>query len=206
MLRLMAREVRDNSVYVGACCVISAIIITILIFMTVSGVADAGIVGSWILAGFLLLILSALGAAQMYGDQGHRVSTLLATQAVTRGRILMARILTGVLVVLISLVPPLIVAGMLLKLRLSHLGFYSRMIWHIAAVLLLVGVACHCMGLLIGWTSNRVRVSLGLVGLLAVLASLVAIKGFDASALALLGLLILAGWARIWHTFTSTSL
>jgi hypothetical protein len=206
MLRLMAREVLDNSVFVVACCVISAIIITILIVMTVSGVAHAGIVGSWMLTGLLLLVFGAFGAAQMYGDRGNRVSTLLATQAVTRDRILMARILTGILTVLIALVPAVIVAVVLLRLRLAHPEFYSQMIWHIAAVLLLMGLASHCVGLLMGWTSNRVRVSLGLIGLLAVLVSLVVIKGFDASAIALLGLLILAGWARIWHTFTSTTL
>jgi ABC-type transport system involved in multi-copper enzyme maturation permease subunit len=206
MLRLMAREVLDNGVLIGACCVISAIIITIVIFKVVSDVMNPGIVGAWVLMAFLLLVFGVLGVTQMYGDRGHRVSTLLATQAVTRDRILMARILTGVLTVLVTLVPALVATGVLLKSRVLHPEFYSSMALHIAAALLLAGLASHCIGLLVGWTGNKIRVSLGLVGLLAVLASLVAIKGFDASTLALLGLLILAGWARIWHTFTSTSL
>ena len=84
--------------------------------------------------------------------------------------------------------------------------FYSQMVWDICAVLLLAGLACHSMGLLIGWTSSKARLIAGFPCLILLLLSLVVVKGFGPSTAALLTLLILVVWGRIWHTFTSTSL
>jgi hypothetical protein len=67
-------------------------------------------------------------------------------------------------------------------------------------------LACHAVGLLIGWTSSRARLIAGFVCLMLLLPSLVVIKGFGPWVVALLALLILAVWGRIWHTFTSASL
>jgi hypothetical protein len=206
MLRLIARELYDHSVYVGACCVLGAITVTILICMILYGITEAGIPIAYIVTGFLFLGFGVLGAAQMYADRANRVSTLLSTQAVTRSRILAARVLTGIVIVLITLIPVLAAAVMLLRLNEVPLEFYSRMVWDISIVLALTGIACHGMGLLIGWTSSKSSLIVGFVCLMLLLAALVVVKGFGPSAMALLALLILAAWARVWHTFTSTSL
>lgn len=206
MLTLIAREVRDHSVHCSACCVLGTIIVAAMICMIVYGIVGEAVFAACLLAGLLFSGFAVLGAAQMYSDRANRVSTLLSTQAVTRSRILVARVLTGVVTVLISLIPALIASILLLKLRRPPLDLYSRMVWDISIVLVLMGLACHAMGLLIGWTGNRARLILGFICLIVVLASLVVVKGFGPSAMAFLTLLIAAVWGRIWHTFTSASL
>lgn len=206
MLTLIAREIRDHSVYFGACCIISVIIIAAIIWMILYGVMGAGVSIMWTFGGLLFLDFAVLGIAQMYGDRASRVSTLLSTQAATRSRILLARILTGVITVLLTVIPAIIATVLLLKLRKPPLEFYSRMVWDISIVLILMGLACHAMGLLVGWTGSKARLFVGSVCLIVLLASLVAVKGFGPSAMAFLVLLVAAVWGRIWHTFTSTSL
>jgi len=206
MLRLIVREIQDHSVYFGACCVLSAIIVSVLIRMIVHGITGTGVSIAYVATGFLFLCFGILGTAQMYGDRANRVSTLLSTQAVTRSRILAARVLAGIVIVLITLIPVLVVAVILLRLNEVPLELYSRMVWDISIVLALTGLACHGMGLLIGWTSSKSSLIVGFLCLMLLLASLLVVKGFGPSAMALLSLLILAAWGRIWHTFTSTSL
>jgi ABC-type transport system involved in multi-copper enzyme maturation permease subunit len=206
MLRLIAREIQDHGVYFGACCVLSAIIISALLCMIVYGVAGGWIWLACTMAGLLFLAFGVLGAGQMYGDRANRVSALLATQAVTRSRILAARVLTGIVTVAVTLVPVLVTTVVLLRLKAPPLEFYSRMVWDISIVLALTGLACHGMGLLIGWTSSKSRLITGFLCLMLLLASLVVVKGFGPPAMALLALLLLAVWGRVWHTFTSTSL
>jgi hypothetical protein len=151
-------------------------------------------------------ILGVLGTAQMCGDRANRVSTLLSTQAVTRNHILVARILAGVVALLVAMVPGLVACVLLLRLRFSPLDFYSRMIWDVSIVLTLLGLACHGAGLLIGWTNSKAKVMAGFTCLLLLLASLVVIKGFGLSAMLVLALAIAVFWGRTWHTFTSASM
>jgi hypothetical protein len=206
MLTLIAREIRDHSVYFGAGCAITAMIVATIICMILYGIVGAGIATVSMFGGLLFLDFAVLGIAQMYGDRANRVSTLLSTQAATRNRILIARILVGAITVLITLIPALIATVLLLKLRQPPLEFYAGMVWDISIILILLGLACHAMGLLVGWTSSRARVILGAISLLVLLASLVVVKGFGPSAIVVLALLLAAAWGRIWHTFTSTSL
>lgn len=206
MLTLIAREIRDHSVYFGACCVISAMMVAAIVCMIIYGVVGLGMAMVYLFGGLLFLDFAVLGAAQMYGDRANRVSTLLSTQAVTRSRILIARALTGVVTVLVSLIPTLVAIVLLLKLRKPPWEFYSGIVWDVSIVLILMGLACHAVGLLAGWTSSRASLLVGCICLILLVASLVVVKGFGLSAVGVLALLLAAVWGRIWHTFTSTSL
>ncbi len=135
MLSLIVREIRDHNVYFGVCCVLSAFMVVAIVLMAVYGIAGQGIAAVCMCSGLLFTVLGVLGVAQMYGDRANRVSTLLSTQAVTRARILVARILAGVLILLISLIPVLVASVVLLKLQFPPLEFYSRMVWDISVVL-----------------------------------------------------------------------
>jgi len=206
MLSLIVREVRDNHVYFAACCILSAIMVVAMSLMAVYGFVPQGTAAIYLCGGLLFTVFGALGVAQMYGDRANRVSTLLSTQAVTRSRILVARILAGVAILVISLVPVFMASLFLLKSQFPPLQFYAGVVWDISIVLVLMGLACHAVGLLTGWTSSKGRLIASFPCLLLLLASLVVIKGFDSSAMLLLTLFIAAVWARIWHTFTSASL
>lgn len=206
MFTLIARELRDHSVYLGVCCVLSIFIVATLVYMIVYGITSDGISVAWLITAVPFLCFGVLGTAQMYGDRANRVSTLLSTQAVTRSRILVARILAGVVIILVTLIPVLVTGIILFRVKAPPLEFYSRMVWDISAVLVLVGLLCHSVGLLIGWTSSKARLMAGFFCLMLLLLSLVVVKGFGPWVVALLALLILAVWGRIWHTFTSASL
>ncbi len=206
MLSLIVREIRDNNVYFGACCVLSAIMVVAMSLMAIYGFMGQEIAVVYVCGGLLFTVIGALGVAQMYGDRTNRISTLLSTQAVTRTRILVARILAGVLILVVSVVPVLIASLFLFKSQFPPLQFYAGVVWDISIVLILMGLACHAVGLLTGWTSSKARLIASFPCLLLLLASLVVIKGFDSSAMLLLALFIAATWTRIWHTFTSASL
>jgi len=206
VLTLIVREIRDNHVYFVLSCILSAVIVAAMIIMMVYGVNEEAMIAVYLCGGLQFTVLGVLGTAQMFGDRANRISTLLSTQAVTRNHILIARILAGVVTLLIALVPGLVGCVLLLRLRFPPLDFYSRMIGDVSIVLALAGLACHGAGLLIGWTNSRARVIAGLPCLLLVVASLVVIKGFGLSAVVVLALAIGVFWGRTWHTFTSASM
>jgi len=205
MLSLIGREVYDHLVYVLACCLVSAITIGVMILTSVSGIVQAAYAYSTILILVLFVGFCALGAAQMYGDRANRISALLSTLAVTRSRILAARVLVGVLTLLASLIPVLTAALILLSLAALPAAFYPRMIWEVSAAVALTGFACYCIGLEIGWTTSKTWLILGSFLLVALLASLVFAKGPGLEAIAILLLFIAAMLVHTWHKFTSAS-
>lgn len=206
MLALIAREIRDQMVYIGACCTLSVIMIVSAVSLYVWAVEGGLFIFSALLMNVLFLGFFVLGVSQMYGDQANRISVLLSALAVTRSRILAARVLVGALTVLASLIPFVATIVILLQLAMPPLEFYSRMVWEISATTILMGFACYCLGLQIGWTSNRVRLILGTLFGVAVLVSLLVAKGFGPGVMLLLLLFIAAALTHTWHRFTSVSL
>lgn len=206
MLTLIRREIRDQFVYVLACWVASGIAAGIMVFTTLWGVRGAGFMFAGLMMSLLCIGLCGLGAAQMYSDRANRVSSLLATLATTRGRILAARVLVGALTDLGAIVLFVVPVVIVLRLAAPPLEFYARMIWEISVAAALTGFACYGIGLLVGWTTNRTWLVFGGLLLLALLMSFLVVKGFGPGAMLLLLLFIAAVLTRVWHTFTSASL
>jgi hypothetical protein len=206
MLNLIAREIRDNIVSVALPCLVSALGITLAIIFTLSRVRGGILPPTIMVTPILLLAFCGLGASQAYGDRANRISSLLATLGVTRNRIFAARVLAGLLTVLVSLVPLAVTTILLLWMFAPPLEFYGRMVVAISLTVLLVAVACYCAGLLVGWTTSKAWLLAGSVLLLLSLVSLIVIKGFGLDAMAILLLFIGATLWYAWHTFTSASL
>jgi hypothetical protein len=206
MLNLIAREIRDNIVSVALPCLVSALGITLAIIFTLSRVRGGILPPTIMVTPILLLAFCGLGASQAYGDRANRISSLLATLGVTRNRIFAARVLAGLLTVLVSLVPLAVTTILLLWMFAPPLEFYGRMVVAISLTVLLVAVACYCAGLLVGWTTSKAWLLAGSVLLLLSLVSLIVIKGFGLDAMAILLLFIGATIWYAWHTFTSASL
>jgi hypothetical protein len=212
MLSLIAREIRDNIVSMALPCLVSAIGMTLAIVFAFSGFGRGpGIRGGFLASTgmvipVLLLAFGGLGASQAYGDRANRISSLLATLGVTRNRIFAARVLAGLLVVLVSLVPLAVTNLLLLWMLMPPLEFYGRMVVEISLTLLLAAAACYFAGLLVGWTTSKSWLLAGNVLLLLFPMSLVVIKGFGPEAMAILLLFIGATLLYAWHTFTSASL
>jgi ABC-type transport system involved in multi-copper enzyme maturation permease subunit len=205
MLSLIVREIRDNIVSVALPCLVSAMGITLAVIVAFSGVKGGIVAFTGPFITILLLAFCGLGASQAYGDRANRISSLLATLGVTRNRIFAARVLAGLLTVLVALVPLIVTTILLLWMFVPPLEFYGRMVVEISLTALLAAVACYGAGLLVGWTTSKAWLA-GSVLLLLPLVSLVAIKGFGPEAMAILLLVIGATLWYAWHTFTSASL
>jgi len=154
----------------------------------------------------LVLGFSAMGVTQMYLDRNRRISAFLSALPVTRSRILTARIVTGLLAILIVLVPLAITAIVLGRLTGPPIPISSGYIDDILTTVFLMTFACYCLGLLTGWTANKIAPTFGALGLNLVLVSLVFVKGFGPDIKLLLVLVIVACLIRTWHKFMSTSL
>jgi len=209
MLTLIRREIRDHIVYFIAAVVFSAIIIALLTAARYnldwfgSAVFEALSVPLLVI---LVLGFSAMGVTQMYLDRNRRISAFLSALPVTRSRILWARIIAGLLAILIVLVPLAITAIVLGRLTGPPIPISSGYIADILTTVFLMTFACYCLGLLTGWTANKIAPTFGALGLNLVLVSLVFVKGFGPDIKFLLVLVIVACLIRTWHKFMSTSL
>jgi hypothetical protein len=206
MLTLIAREIRDNLVYLLAFCAISLVTIGILVTMFLNGMYGPAIPFAALMLLVLFLGFSVLGMAQMYGDRANRISPLLSTLAVTRDRIFAARVLAGGFAILLALVPILITAVVLLRLFVPPFEFYQRMVVEISIASILMAVACYSIGLVVGGTTSRIWLIVGTLLLLALCVSLFVAKGFGPSVMLILVALIGALLVRTSHTFISASL
>jgi ABC-type transport system involved in multi-copper enzyme maturation permease subunit len=154
MLSLIVREIRDNIVSVALPCLVSALGMTLAIVFAFSRVRE-GFPVTIMVTPILLLAFCGLGASQAYGDRANRISSLLATLGITRNRIFAARVLAGLLIVLVCLVPLAVTTILLLWRFAPPLEFYRRMVVEISLTVLLAAVACYLAGLLVGWTTSK---------------------------------------------------
>ncbi len=206
MLSLIGREIRDHLFYVLMPCFISLMMIVLTIRAFLSDMWTPAVFALAILMTLPLLLFCVLGSVQMYGDRINKISGFLSTLAVTRNRILVAKLVVGVLTVLATVVPLVVTVVILLRLSVPGAVFYRRMAAEVSVTVALIGFACYCVGLLIGWTTNRVWLLVGGLLLLTAVVSLVCIKGFGFEAMVILLLLIAAALVCVWHKFASASL
>jgi hypothetical protein len=217
MFTLIKREIRDHIVYFILAASLAAILILISI-PVVSQYEDIKkasrdysnpgfIVGFGVPVITLVIIgFCGLGTSQMYLDRTRKISAFLSTLAVSRSRILIARIITGFLVILTFLVPLTITAVTLLRLYAPPVLIYPGMVFEIFVAVFLMAFACYCIGLQTGWTSSKVAPTLGGIVLTCIFVPLIFIKGFGLQIVVILVLFIIASLIRIRHTFMTTSL
>ncbi|MGB2863775.1 MAG: hypothetical protein WBC05_10660, partial [Sedimentisphaerales bacterium] len=143
---------------------------------------------------------------QMYLDRNRRISAFLSVLPVTRSRILTARIIAGLLALLTVLVPVIIASIVLGSILAPPIPIYTGYVADIFTTVFLMVLACYCLGLLTGWTANKITPTFGALGLNLVLVFLVFVKGFGPDIKFLLVLVIVACLIRTWHKFISTPL
>jgi hypothetical protein len=218
MFTLIKREIQDHVVYFIGAAVLSVIFIIITLSMISQyessqrrdyDSADSGFfsvgVGVPIFA-VIVIGICGLGVSQMYLDRNRKISAFLSTLAVSRGAILSARIITGILVILTFLVPVAVMAEVLLRLYIPPVLIYPGIVFEIFFALFLMAFACYCIGLQTGWTSGKVTPTLGGIILACILIPLILIKGFGLQIVVILLLFIIASLICIWHSFVTTSL
>jgi len=208
MFTLIKREIQDNIAYFIGAAVLSAILVALLIPVMYSDPVERPVFIGLSLPVILALIIgcAGMGVTQMYLDRTRKISALLSTLAVSRNRILLARIIAGILAILTVLLPLTVTAVVFRRLLLPPIPIYSGLIFDISVVAFLTGFACYCLGLQTGWTSSKITPTLGALLLTCVLVSLIPVKGFGLHIKAILVLFIVASLTRTWRKFMSTSL
>jgi hypothetical protein len=206
MPTLIWREIVDHAAQLVLAAVLSGIAVCLLLLpLTVEVGGEIVVLVGWIVI-FALFGFCFMGAGQMYSDRSARISSFLSTQAVTRGQILLARFLVGLLAILIVLVPIGVTAVIDLKRFYPPFMFYSRFLATAYAVIFLTSVACYCMGLQIGWYTRKAPLIFGSLLLPTAVMSLVVVKGFVADTIGILLLLIVALVVSVAVKFRSTPL
>jgi hypothetical protein len=209
MLALIKREIEDHLAYFIGAIILSAILTALLastFYYNEPGERPV-FVGLSIPAIVVLIIgFSGMGVSQMYTDRNRKISTFLTGLAVTRCQILTARIITGILAILVVLVP-LTVAGIILwRLFAPPIPIFPGLILDLSVVTFLMGFACYCLGLQTGWTSSRITPTLGGIILTCIFVPLIMVKGFGLQIKIILLLFIIASLIRTWQKFKTTAL
>ncbi|MFH1614712.1 MAG: hypothetical protein ABIG61_06485 [Planctomycetota bacterium] len=210
MFTLIKREIEDNIAYFLAAVVFTTILAAMAIaayYEDFQGrsIERFQIISSWVIIIGCLAGACVMGVTQMRGDRNKKVSSFLATLAVTRSRLLTARIIAGILAILTLLLPMAIINGVFMSRNLSYIPNITGMLVKVFAILLLLSFACYCLGLQIGWSSSRIAALAALL-LAGVLIWLVVIKGFGTETIVILGMFIAASLLRISQKFISTPL
>lgn len=208
MFTLIKREIEDNIAYFAAAALFSTALVIVVISLAYNAEELSEVALSLSIPIIVLAILgfSAMGASQMYTDKTRKISAFLSTLRVTRTQILAARIVTGILTILILLVPLAVTAAVLLRIFPPPFPIYPHFISEIFTAVFLTGFACYCLGLQLGWSPNKVIPVLGSIGSTAVIVPLIIIKGFGACTAIIMLLLIVASLTRTWQKFKSTPL
>jgi ABC-type transport system involved in multi-copper enzyme maturation permease subunit len=209
MLTLIKREIEDNRAFFIGTLNLAVIFSVLFFWLLYYGEKDDGpfiAVPIWnaILG---MLIFCGMGAAQMYWDRMKKISALLATLAVSRNQIFAARIIAGFLLVIVGLIPLAEITITAAFTKSPEPSHSVRLLYpEVSIPVFLLGFACYCIGLQAGWTSNKIIPTLGALGLICILITIILIKGFGWEIYAILIVLIAACIIRAWYKFSKAAL
>lgn len=212
MFTLIKREIEDHIAYFIGAIALSAVLTAILASTMYydesveSGERNVFAVLSISVIVVLIIGFSGMGVSQMYTDRSRKISAFLSALPVTRGRILIVRIITGLLALLIVFVPLAATGMFLLRLFAPPIPIINGMFFDISVTAFLMAFACYCIGLQTGWTSSRITPTLGGLILTCILLPLIVVKGFGMHVKVILILFIVASLIRTWQKFKSTAL
>ena len=152
------------------------------------------------------IVAAALGATQMFFDRGKRISCFLSTLATTRRRILSAKIMAGVLWILIAMLPVALTEFVLLQVFPRLVPVDMSNLLNLFLITFLAALASYSVGLLMGWNTNKFFPVLGSTAMTPVLLTVITIKGFGLHSAVILTALTAALMVRVWQRFMSTPL
>ncbi len=211
-LVLIRREIQDHIAYFIAAIVLAALLVVICISAGLRIKADEGdgpiaaMALSIPVVILAVISVTAMGTSQMYSDKNQRISAFLSTLPTTRAQIFAARLVAGLLAILILLLPAAITTYLLVQIFAPPIPTFFEMARDISFTILLTAISCYCLGLQTGWTSSRIAPTLTALLLACVLIPLMIVKGFGPPATMLLLLFVLASLARTWCKFSTASL
>ncbi len=215
MLTLIKREIEANMIFFIITAIPVTIIAGVIVYELTTEVSNEPslsipfimykVFGTFPLF-CLPLISTIVGVVQMNTDKKKKTSSFLSTLATTRRQILTAKIITGLLWILVVLLPLAVVDAILLHifphLVLVELGFFVN----IFITVFFCSLACYAFGLQIGWNSKKILTTLGMILVPLVLMSVIIIKGFGQETIIIYLLFTVAAMVRVCQKFMSTPL
>jgi hypothetical protein len=147
-----------------------------------------------------------LGLVQVHGDENRGIPVLLHVMSVNSGQVMLARIVTGVvfvIVVVLSLMLAItgaIISGLVKWPESLVPGGLADLL----AALLLIGLACYCLGVMAGRGATGWLAPLSLLPLSLVLVSYLVIKGLGTPLVVVLVPFIAASLASLLMSGTGS--
>lgn len=214
MLTLIKREIQDHLLMFIIAAAVTTIFTCIVVYNVVLAIPSSPpiwvpeimlYVLAWFTP-FLLLVSAGLGATQMYSDRSKKISNFLITLATTRRRILAAKIIAGLLWILLAFMP--LIAADIILLRLFPPMVPLDIIFPVKIVttILLAALCCYTLGLQMGWQTNKRSAILGGTLIAPILLTVIIIKGFGVQTAIILLLFTVTMLIRTWQRFMSTAL
>ncbi len=219
MLTLIKREIDDHLIFFVISLASSVILIVTLLYFSENfsetlSIETTSVSGILLGTPFVILVITSLylmGASQMYTDKNKKISAFLSTRPVSRNQIFLARLISGLIAILILLVPAVVAGQLLLNTYASTLAYpiYPYYTIEIFSSLFLMAVAIYCIGLQSGFYTGKLYHGSGIVSGVAlsyILLPLIAIKGYGPQISVILLLFIVASLAYTWKKFIKAPL
>ena len=211
MLTLIKREIEDHIAFFVTAIIASVILVFTILYMAYNFGNEETRVMSFSFgtpfAIFLVTGLYLMGGSQMYNDKNKKILAFLSTHPVTRNQIFFARIITGLLAILILLVPAAVAGQTLLNAYSRSLTYpiYPHYAAEIFSSLFLMALAVYCIGLQSGFHSNKMYHGIGMI-FSFILLTLFLIKGFSPQLSVILLVFIAASLLFTWKQFLKAPL
>jgi hypothetical protein len=190
LLTLIKRQIVDNAVYFLAAIIVSAVLIIAIISITLS--EDITYLSFYtvilIIATPILVGIGSytLGLVHVYSDKTRGVTAVLSVLPIRRGHILIARLVTGTLIILTLLGPLAITGAILWELLGPPDWLFHNWLADTFMGISLMALACYCLGLVAARRAETFASALRALPLVPILMLLIIIKGFGWPLLAVL--------------------
>jgi hypothetical protein len=159
-----------------------------------------------LMVAFMPIVFTAFGANLMYTDRNKKISSFLCTMATTRKQILIAKFLSGILIIASMILCFAILDTVLLKLYSPLVPGDPKTLLRVFLVVFCVNVSGYVFGLQMGWSKSRILPALGALVFSIAIASLILIKGIENEMLILLLLFTVSSLVRTWQKFMAAAL
>jgi len=209
MWTLIKREIKDNiimflmSVIMAGICeavVVSGFLRTDVKFAPVGIPLTVYMVFPFFIISLSLLAV-AMGGGQMYLDKTRKISAFLSTLAVTRRKLLSAKIIVGIIWLVVALLPLIAAELLLFQVRPRLIPVDYSLLVRIYIVTALCALSCYLLGANLVLGRNRITAILAGALLCLILISLIVIKGFGAEIMLIFGVTSAALAVRAWIVF-----
>jgi len=202
LFTLIKRQIVDNAVYFLAAIFVSAVLIIAII--SIALIEDITYLSFYtlflIIAAPILFGIASfmLGPIQIHSDKMSGITSTLSVLPIRRGQILIARLVTGMLIILTLLGPLAVIGAILWKFLGPPDWLFHNWLTDTFIGISLMALTCYCLGLIAARRTETFASALRALSLVPILMLLIVIKGFGWPLLAVLLPLLAVLLLRCW--------